>query len=312
MSTRSLTKLYTSVLSLSSHDVVLIAATSLCLFVASVAVYRLYFSPLASIPGPKLAALTSLYGLYHDLGRGGQYVWVVEEMHRQYGPIVRIRPETIHMKDPLFIETLYSGSGNRRMKYKTTTNSLLAKGSMLATKDHNLHRHRRATLNTLFSKKSVRNFEPTLRDTVRKLLQRMEDWGKSKTPAPMTLAFKAATKDIVSNYCFGADYSNSLDRDDLEIAYFRSLPSGATGVFFAAYFPWIAESMLLFPPALIAYMNPSLMVFMKFVEVCHVLSQVRVDASTSQDCSDIYVTNYVWMYKSQYSTQYDSCLVHQM
>lgn len=65
-------------------------------YIVGLGIYRLYLSPLAKIPGPKLAALTTWYNAYHDMFRRGQYVWVVEEMHRKYGPIVRIRPDVVH------------------------------------------------------------------------------------------------------------------------------------------------------------------------------------------------------------------------
>lgn len=48
-------------------------------------VYQLCLSPLSAVPGPKLAAITSLYAFYHDVLRGGQYVWVIQEMHERYG-----------------------------------------------------------------------------------------------------------------------------------------------------------------------------------------------------------------------------------
>lgn len=48
-------------------------------------VYRLYFSPLAKIPGPRLAAISRLYELYHDGYRSGGYVHKLRELHKQYG-----------------------------------------------------------------------------------------------------------------------------------------------------------------------------------------------------------------------------------
>ena len=48
-------------------------------------IYRLALHPLRGIPGPKLAASTSLYEFYYDAVKGGKYIWEVERMHRQYG-----------------------------------------------------------------------------------------------------------------------------------------------------------------------------------------------------------------------------------
>jgi cytochrome P450 len=184
---------------------------------------------------------------------------------------VRIRPEVIHMSDPLFIEYIYSGTGKRRDKYKTTTNQALAPGAVIATTDHELHRRRRATLNHLFSKQSVRRFEPTLQESLRKLLQRMEDWAATGSPAPMSLAFKAATKDVISNYAFGEDSSGSLDRDDLDEAYFKSIPQGP-GTFFPLYFHWLAETMMTkLPPSVVLFLFPPLADFIKFRDVRMVL-----------------------------------------
>ena len=46
---------------------------------------RLVLSPLAGVPGPKIAALTAWYEFYWDCPRKGHYMFKIEEMHRQYG-----------------------------------------------------------------------------------------------------------------------------------------------------------------------------------------------------------------------------------
>ena len=49
------------------------------------AVYRLVFSPLARFPGPKIAAATGWYELYHDVVKPGQYFYRINEFHDKYG-----------------------------------------------------------------------------------------------------------------------------------------------------------------------------------------------------------------------------------
>lgn len=50
-----------------------------------IVIWRLYFSPIAHFPGPKLAAATFLYELYYELWKGGQYVFKKVELHEKYG-----------------------------------------------------------------------------------------------------------------------------------------------------------------------------------------------------------------------------------
>jgi hypothetical protein len=60
-------------------------AVFLFLYVVSGAIYRLYFSPIAKFPGPKLAALTLWYEFYYDVIKKGRYTWEIEKMHEKYG-----------------------------------------------------------------------------------------------------------------------------------------------------------------------------------------------------------------------------------
>ena len=50
-----------------------------------IAVYRLCLHPLAKFPGPKIAAVTSLYEAYHEILLNGQYSKKISELHDIYG-----------------------------------------------------------------------------------------------------------------------------------------------------------------------------------------------------------------------------------
>jgi len=55
------------------------------LFSVAGTIRRLYFHPLAHIPGPKLAAITWWYEFYFDGILQGKYVFKIQELHRRYG-----------------------------------------------------------------------------------------------------------------------------------------------------------------------------------------------------------------------------------
>jgi hypothetical protein len=54
-------------------------------YLANLVVYRLYFSPLAQFPGPKLAGLTKWYEFYYDVILQGKFTFQIQKLHKKYG-----------------------------------------------------------------------------------------------------------------------------------------------------------------------------------------------------------------------------------
>jgi hypothetical protein len=71
----------------------------------AVVIRRLYFSPLSKIPGPILAAITSLYYTFHEFC-GDRHIFI-DGLHRKYGPIVRIGPNYVSISDPAAVKEIY-------------------------------------------------------------------------------------------------------------------------------------------------------------------------------------------------------------
>lgn len=60
---------------------------SVGLYALCLTLYRLFLSPLAKFPGPKLAALTRKYESYYEAIENYEYLWKIKQMHQKYGEL---------------------------------------------------------------------------------------------------------------------------------------------------------------------------------------------------------------------------------
>lgn len=70
---------------LSTPLIIAFALSVLVLCTVYGALYRLYLSPLAKFPGPRVATLTFWNEFWYDVVRGGRYTWKIGEYHERYG-----------------------------------------------------------------------------------------------------------------------------------------------------------------------------------------------------------------------------------
>lgn len=92
-------------------NVVLFALLTYLSYLAGLVLYRLYFHPLSRFPGPASAAISRWPEFYHEVIKQGQFSKVIDQYHEKYGPIVRVVPNEIHIKDSEFYEEFYSKHG---------------------------------------------------------------------------------------------------------------------------------------------------------------------------------------------------------
>ncbi|EQB51421.1 hypothetical protein CGLO_09036 [Colletotrichum gloeosporioides Cg-14] len=234
-----------------------VALTVWLLYIFFLTTYRLFLSPISSIPGPKLAAVTYWYEIYYDVVLGGQYYRKIGQMHEKYGPIVRINPHEVHFNDPDFIDSIFPGPGRKTNKYFFTGRRTGTAESIVATIDHDMHRRRRNAISGFFSTASIRRLEPIIQEHLKKLLARMQDAGKASEVLPMHYVFRAFTSDLITEYAFG-DSFHFLEKSDFAMPYMLS-----TDVFFIlnhtfCHFPWVGTLLALAPPWAVKTFIPSL------------------------------------------------------
>ncbi|KAL9122679.1 MAG: hypothetical protein Q9187_000765 [Circinaria calcarea] len=216
-----------------------------------------YFSPLARFPGPKLAAFTTLYQAYYDIWLHGQYFKQIDQLHQQYGGIVRINPHELHVNDPSFIDELYAGSAKKRDKYKWAGRSVLLPDSLVATEPNDLHRRRRAALNPYFSKARIRQLDPAVQDSLQHLYKRLDESGEADKVFPISLVYKAATCDIITKFCFGVS-TDYMAKDDYQHTYFKAVDHHLHNSWWMTYVSWLGPLMDATPAWIMGWTYPGL------------------------------------------------------
>ena len=62
-----------------------IAFASIAVYTIYGAIYRIFLTPIAHIPGPLFARLTFWNEFYYDVALGGKYTFKLKEYHEKYG-----------------------------------------------------------------------------------------------------------------------------------------------------------------------------------------------------------------------------------
>lgn len=236
-------------------------------------VYNLYFSPLAKFPGPKLAAVSYLPELHYNLfaGEGGKFPFIVREWHDKYGPIVRINPHELHVRDSSWFDTLYNNS-RPAWKIKGFGIRFQTQHTAGGTEDPALFRPRRAALNPFFSRRRVAQDTPRFQQNAARAMQKIEDeYAKTGSVLHLNSLWGCYAADNLVNACFDQD-TKFLEspgfRADANEALVELL--GAAHVFY--HFPALMFLMKKIPDRIMLWLNPSMAPLLKFWAVSWKLS----------------------------------------
>ncbi|KAL0466680.1 cytochrome P450 [Neurospora intermedia] len=244
--------------SLAQPLLIMFLLSLLTLYTIYVAIFRLYLSPLADIPGPRLAALTQWYELYYEVILGGQYTFKIIELHKQYGPIIRINPWEVHIADPDFHRVLLPTNTNRR-RHRTPffTKQFGADESIVATNDHDLHKLRRSAVGPFFSTQNTRALQPVIEERVDALMARLREHGKTNKGIPLNMMYacSATSYDIISEYCF-AKSEHAVEDPDFRAEITNGILTGSNYGKIFQHFPFLVPFLASIPPGMLAAISP--------------------------------------------------------
>ncbi|PYH98107.1 cytochrome P450 [Aspergillus ellipticus CBS 707.79] len=218
-------------------------------------VYRIYLHPLRHIPGPKLAAMSHLYDFYYNIVHRGQYVMRIVEMHQEYGPIVRVAPDEIHISDPSFYDEIYAPSRRRRDKpgYYIPLGGFPT--AEILTLDHDVHRMRRAIISPFFSRRSIQEISDVTRGATTKLMDRLQQFHDEDKIVRLDDAFAAMASDIITYLVYGHS-QGFLDSEDFESEIRLLVNEAAATCHINRFIPPLATILRSMPPRWLALFTP--------------------------------------------------------
>ncbi|KAF2963899.1 hypothetical protein GQX73_g9661 [Xylaria multiplex] len=266
----------------------IVAAGATVLYTFGLVIWRLYYSPLAKFPGPKLAAATLWYEFYWDVLKKGQWVWEIDRMHRKYGPIVRINPHELHIQDSEFYDELYSG---KQVKYPWWTKLAGSDRSTFATVSSEEHRRRRGALNPFFSKRAVTGLEPIVREKIGKLCHRLDRFIETGEVVRLDVALMATTIDIICDIGFAAD-RGYVDEPDFKLEWKNTVAGVCETGAMARHLPWLLAPMQKSPRFIIDVINPGFGFLLKWHDITR--KQIRPILAYEDDMSSSKTRNTIF------------------
>ncbi|KAM3507767.1 hypothetical protein MY10362_001569 [Beauveria mimosiformis] len=214
------------------------------LLLITVVLYRLTLHPLARVPGPVLAATTGAYEAYFQLIKdgGGRYWVEIDRLHDIYGPIVRISPWEVHIKDSNWndVYKLSSKAAKPYWYYK----SLGKTTSTTTTELDHLHRMRRQAVQPWFSSQNVTQSLPKIQETIEKLHDRLN----SSVAQVINLsdAYRSLSLDVATAFVFRKPFG-ALDHPDFNKDFNEAIKSySRMGIFNRHLFGlplWLLQSL---------------------------------------------------------------------
>lgn len=244
------------------------AGLGIALYNAALIVYRLCFHPLAKFPGPKLAAATPWWECMYDLfvGQGGQYTNEVERMHEIYGPVVRVCPDEIHVKDSEWSHILYAGPGHRRDKDPKLAHTAGTADGTFGSVSHLVHRRRRIPISSYFSTLSVRHLQGKIWEQAGHLCDVLRRYHYNDEVVNGRATFLGWSNDTLRTCAFG----ESMDLLDDPI---KAMEFNRVFHAFGVCYPilkqceWIIPTALNLPPSFFKYIYKPLVTLLTVHEV---------------------------------------------
>lgn len=143
------------------------------------ALYRKYASPLRHYPGPWLASCSRLWKVLSTASMHTHLDHI--ELHKKYGPVVRIAPDELSLASPEAARTLLA-AGKRF--YKTSFYGVFPppeNPDIFTEVREDVHAQKKKVANVPYSMAAMQQLSPFIDDTIEFLMKKMDGMAKSSS-----------------------------------------------------------------------------------------------------------------------------------
>ncbi|KAI1412809.1 benzoate 4-monooxygenase cytochrome P450 [Hypoxylon sp. FL1857] len=207
-----------------------------CLLVIS---YRLLLHPLKNYPGPLLAKFTDGYGGFYSLKRRLHLqTW---QDHLSYGPVVRQGPNKLVFNSATALHDIYLNESISKSHCYQAGNVNPSTTNVFNTIDKRVHRIKRKLVGPLITERSMRAFEPKMKEQIDIFLKQLLVTTQAPPNAAinMTERCKYLGLDIVGYLAFG--YALNLQTDEAHRFLVRAMMIGSWRLNVYMQFPFLRK-----------------------------------------------------------------------
>ncbi|KAF4461590.1 Trichodiene oxygenase [Fusarium albosuccineum] len=164
-------------------------------------IQRLYFHPLSRFPGPKICAASRIYEFYWDSVQHGRFWAKLPDVHRQYGPIVRIGPNEIHIEDSEYFDTIF---GFRPLnKEAMTAKQFGINHALFGVEDYKAYTKKRAAFGDAFSRSKLLKLQDQINEEIEKGCTWIEEQSNKGEAVDLAYLYRAVPAEIITEYLLG-------------------------------------------------------------------------------------------------------------
>ncbi|KAH7028980.1 cytochrome P450 monooxygenase, partial [Microdochium trichocladiopsis] len=195
---------FASIIKPALSGAILVCGLGLC-YISWSALYNVFFHPLRRFPGPRLSAISRIP--YTRRYLSGDVTRRIRELHKTYGPIVRVAPEILSICHPDAMKELRGHRKNGMGEHEKDPIQFGFNTKNIMGSNREDHARYRRTMAHAFSAQAMLDQQPIIKTYVDQLIRQLQtNCENGKRSIEMVTWYNYTTFDIIGDLAFGESF----------------------------------------------------------------------------------------------------------